>query len=403
MELKKNESSSWDELGLNRPVWICLIGGQILPNVLPVLPFRPNKVYLINTDDPRSQAVATNLLMFYKKTAYGTKAYATLVPAFDRPGVVKTIKKLESVEGTDNILLNWTGGTKIMSNAALLAVSDSVPKLYYDTRQGISMDKGETWYSVPTSPLNVPEYILLNETIKKVEEKEFVHAPESTSLLIEKLNLLNRNNAENLVSTLCGYRGQISDKMEMIDQHPTPPFQTQNGKFIDVELSKRLLEAMKVDKLLVSGPDSLAFHPNPKGVKYLHGLWWEGIILAKIKQGMTTLGIDPGTLDVRTNLEIYWKSGTVVKNEIDISFVYSDRLYLVSCTTSNMERCEKRRKEVEDFSQRFGGVLGKAMLACTQNRHNINRLRARKNDTTSIPYFSDWENPETILKSWFSK
>jgi hypothetical protein len=166
---------------------------------------------------------------------------------------------------------------------------------------------------------------------------------------------------------------------------------------LDPGLAVDFEDAMRMDNLLIKGS---GFRPNHRGLDFLEGFWWEGYVLDRLQAGLRELNLLNGA-EIIPNLVVRWK-GQRTKNEIDIAFNLQNRLYVISCTTAAETEAEKRREQIENFAQRFGGRFARAMLACTLEEDALQNLRQRKHNLTSIPAAKQWRNPSKILREWIS-
>ena len=374
-----------------RPVWICLAGEQPLPNVLPLLAHLPETVVFFHTDLKASFEAAKRCAKFMEARGVVVRTVPT---SASEPAKVAEDVLAEAVKHDfSRVLLNYTGGTKPMSLAAYNAVPPHVPRIYFDLRNGIMLNQTRFEpLALPT--LGVEDMLALHADVT-VELTGIVPPPSEASS-----DLLSRWIKENpsYLGQMMSYRQKHLQKFH--NKHgwsnlpgPLPiPFQDKHP-----ERAQELELAMRADGILE--PRDGFFPSNPGGLNYLHGLWWEQVVARRIMEGFKQHGIDGSTVNLRTNLNIRWAKETAsAPNELDIAFVFRNRLYLVSCTTATESETEKRRIQVEAFADRLGGHFAKAMLACTLDGATLDKLKARSGDSIKIPSRTLLQKPADLVR-----
>lgn len=110
---------------------ISLIGEQNIPNLLPVLYLQPEQVVVVYTELTTKTAVRLTHLIKNK-----TKVLPLLVDAYDIAQTKEAILNMVQSFATDDISINFTGGTKTMSLAAYQAAVDLNAPIFYLQSQG---------------------------------------------------------------------------------------------------------------------------------------------------------------------------------------------------------------------------------------------------------------------------
>ena len=111
-----------------------LISEQPMPNLLPILRLRPKRLIHITTPKTRSQS--DHLLR--AAHAAGIKPEIELVQLSDMPGISEVFEEVNQLliqmnEADESCVVNFTGGTKLMSiGAYAAALTQKVPSLYVD-------------------------------------------------------------------------------------------------------------------------------------------------------------------------------------------------------------------------------------------------------------------------------
>ena len=384
-------SMEYETVSWNRPVWICLAGEQALPNVLPVLAYKPEAVVYLHTDLRDSQAAADRCKQFLKKR--GMRVHTRLVDPWDGASVASVIIEEAVRAGLNRILVNWTGGTKPMSLAAYNALGEQVPRVYYDVRKGIKVNQGP-FLPVPPVNLSLEDHLYVNAGIKP--QRGVV--PPRADNAVEALSLALSRAPEETLDRLFLYRREHLAGLKARRGWRL------TGDVIPAPLLDGLADALVADGL--ASRNAGAWKPAPDALDFLEGFWWEAYVARQLQVGLAELGLDEQETNLRTNLTVRWKTKPTatrsVTSEVDAAFVFDNRLHLVSCTTASLADTKKRMEEVESFSRHFGGRFGRAMLACTHRGPFLDELNIQKTArTTVIPHFARLAGePASVLREW---
>lgn len=109
---------------------ICLIGEQPIPNLLPVLHFRPASVLLVHSSF--TERVANRLTAVVAKALPGTTVQNCLVDAYDVAEIYQKMAAAVGAQTGTELLVNLTGGTKPMMLAGFqLALARKTPSFYF--------------------------------------------------------------------------------------------------------------------------------------------------------------------------------------------------------------------------------------------------------------------------------
>lgn len=379
----------------NRPVWICLAGEQPMPNVVPVLAFGAEKVIYLHTSMPASRNAARRCADFLKGRGISTALVE--VDAYDVRAVARRVLETSLKEGLENVLLNYTGGTKPMSLAAYGAMPEYVTRLYYDPRKGYMVNMEPFAAMPPHAPLGVEDFMRLNSD---VQINKFASQPkkalQTVPLLLEALRKDHGS-----INDMFAYRTQVLARLRgkkgwKTPEEPVPiPFEKRNPV-----LAKSIAEAMGKDGLMLKKRDG--FFPNNDGLSFLEGFWWEAVVLEMLRSGLENCGVDASGGYLHKNVTVSWQ-GTKTLNELDIVFTHDDRLFLVSCTTASESETEKRRTQVEDFAGKLGGRFARAMVACTLPREILEKIAPRKSDALFMPHYEQLlKNPGEVVRRFIS-
>ena len=374
-----------------RPTWICLAGEQPLPNVLPVLAHPPTKVLFLHTSLKASREATHRCAALLRARDIQVETVET--DAFDAARITKDVQAIAAAHPTADLLLNYTGGTKIMSLAAYQALAPEIPRLYFDSAMGVMVGLGP--FGPAAQPLlTVDEMLALHAEVSPVSEVAGpIPAPQTIALIVR---LIRKD--PKLLWDLLTYRQKVLSRYRLKKGWVkiTEPIEVPLAKH--PKNAEALAKSREEEGLLESGE---GFRPTAAGLEFMEGFWWEQFVFHQLSHGFTLLGVHPEELDIRVNLSISWNSaGTQTQNEFDIAFNYRNRLYFISCTSASEAESEKRRVQIEAFADRLGGRFAKAMLACTLQPRVLTKLQARGSDRVLIPEWHAWLYPKGLLKDW---
>lgn len=169
---------------------VCLIGEQPIPNLLPILHLRPARTLLVHTSNEGSRKAAARL----QKLCTGKQIPADLLDVGDAYRIECIYEKIhEKVASQDRgeWRFNLTGGTKLMSLAALQVAAETNARCVYyqteaerDRREGkllsYRLDSNGRLVEDPTGGEVLPTLLTLDDylrahvdgyTLKPVDEK----------------------------------------------------------------------------------------------------------------------------------------------------------------------------------------------------------------------------------------
>lgn len=125
---------------------VCLIGEQPIPNLLPILHLKAARVLLVHTGNEGSRKAATRL----QKLCAGKQIRADLLDVGDAYRLEQIYQKIHekvTAQPEGEWCFNLTGGTKLMSLAAMQVAADlNRPCVYYQTEAERDQRVGKLLY-----------------------------------------------------------------------------------------------------------------------------------------------------------------------------------------------------------------------------------------------------------------
>ncbi len=354
-------------------VHICLVSEQLVPNVLPILREKPPQVVLLTTEQVMDKSVL--LESFFKSR--GIKTAKHTVKAFDFQDVVSVCEKIINSfqEAGVEITLNVTGGTKVVALAAFQKFYfDGLRIIYVDTSNNRILELGDKPGSIALDGnlLKVKEYLACyGKQLKQgnlglapaMESKRRGKTVEICQMFIHNPELLLEVNKQ-----VARYR----------DKREKPYF----GLFPDTlpEKGEKLCTLLLGAGLATPGIKGSVNINGKEELFYLGGGWLEEYVYGVISD----LNI-PG-IDLCMNLEIEWQSKVkkeMIRNELDIVFTHENRLHIISCKTSGLDKKGPDSRKGKDalyelntLADNVGGLFARSMLVSAHQLSKYSRQRA---------------------------
>lgn len=297
---------------MTRKVLVSLVSDQTIPNVELIKEFRKNVYfyYFISTKQK-----STQLQWIINATKLKQDEYTTIdVDAFNTADIEEKIHAINF--GDDEIILNITGGTKLMS----LIVNDFFKNIgstiYYLTGHDkryikVFPSRGENSFELQNK-LTLREYL--------------------TAYGFEYKNTNPYKDLETSKNIFNVYIGKTSHELKSVLE----PIRIRRGKKMKIDdPTHDFLEEVKYEHQGIL---------TKKDTKYLSGDWFEEYVYYSIKKD---LNLDEEEISTGLNLI---KGGA--PNEIDVIFIYKHKLYIIECKTSVFDKRKIKRiregKEVEE-------------------------------------------------------
>ncbi len=333
----------------------CLISRQAMANVLPVLMFKPQNVFLLAT--PEEKFCADNLEKLFASKKINVKRKDGL-NAYDYIAFKEVIKNELDNSGSD-VCLNVTGGTKLMALAAYEAFAEKDKKIIYcDTEhQNIITLFPEYNLSSLVAGLTIQDYLLsygytIEET-KNIDNEEnyfklfsFIETNGLMNSFIEMYTKVR----ESLASEINIHK----PKFTIISNDNVFQFQKNFDNYF-IQYGKQKKSSIKVVFSDFKSGDWLEFY-----IYYL----------LKHKNNLNPL------------IGIKIKNDEGVENEIDVMVLKDYRLNIYSCKTGKKDN-QFDLYQLETLRQITSGTFGKGIFV-TANKHSEKFLNRAKELSISV-------------------
>lgn len=330
-------------------VQICLVSEQAAANLLPALDpaLKPEKLVLVVTDKMKTRADDLDTVLKQN----GIKVRQILLPnEHDYHSIENEMLAVaESLEG-DDVTLNITGGTKLMSHVAH-ASAQREWRIFY-----VNADTDQiTWlHGNAPPPEKLTEQLRLKPYLKAYGF-DLPAVPRRAPPFGERRELVNE-----LAQKAAWYEPYIAEINGL----------AQNSSDLTVSLNDRQKENLTLLNLLrrfeeigclkIQNSNKIKFS-SKEALKFVGGGWLEDHVATVVQGVQKELGIR----DWATNLAVVTGSG--VKNELDVVFMARNRLFVIECKTARLdgaasERANNALFKLADVSRRVGGSERRAML-----------------------------------------
>lgn len=308
-----------------KKIIVCLVSRQAMANVIPVLELKPDKVYLLITEEEKD--VAFNLKKLFVTKKIDCVIFNDKIDAYNLTTVKNACGKIIKSEQV-NYILNVTGGTKPMAIAAYETFrTNNFEVIYYDPVHHIilNLDSLSVKPKKVELKINIEDY-LLSYGYSIIEEKTKTGRAEKLGDFVKGFNKNRINEFINFMN--------ISRKI--VDLSRANEGFSKN----DFQFSKNY------DKITVLNKKTKnKYEINIRD--YNSGNWLEDLLYLKIKNDKND--------DVKYSVKI--KKGNII-NEIDVLSTKNCEMHLYSCKTG--KRNNSDIFEVDVLRNLTGGTFGKA-------------------------------------------
>ncbi len=346
-----------------KTVLVNLLSDQTIPNVQFINELGSNDVHylFISTKSMKSKGVAEWITKACEISDH--KVEEIEVEQFSFDSIDSKLVEY-NFDNFDRIVVNLTGGTKLMTLAAFDFFKELGAEIYYLTGindEYIKLFPGRKKKAMRlNSKVNLMQYLVsygfkLNKT-------------SSSNISIKQTN--------KIFSSFIN--GLFHNHIDVLEQ-----LRLSRGKSIKDLDSIIGLKEFLVDIDYTPLDDSML---DKYEIKYLTGEWFEEFVAAKIK---IELGLSDEDIEVGLVINKKNKNGTMVPNEMDVLFVYKNVLYTIECKTSIFNRVMNLNGEYEQVNilketifksdslkQGFGLFVNTSIFVLDELKANMNLERA---------------------------
>ncbi len=310
---------------------MCLVSRQAMPNVLPVLMYKPDRVYMLMTDQEKLCGLHLKELFESKKIEVITKEE---IQAYNPRTVTDTLLEIKRLSGKDNLSLNLTGGTKVMSISAYeFAKTNNIPAFYCNTEnQKIIELLPQVSYQNLSVQLSIEDYLLSYGY--RIKEKKSVAEIEKYYPLFEFIE------TNNLMRSFIKFSEDVKTKLAQ-----------SNPKFSVSSADKNFIFHKTINSLRLEFGKAPRKSFNVDASQFKSGDWLEHYIYYKLK--------DEKDIEILSGVKIFSDKG--VDNEIDVIVLKDFILYLISCKSGKKDN-QYDLFQLEVIRNISSGTFGKGIF-----------------------------------------
>ncbi|MDP8101359.1 Card1-like endonuclease domain-containing protein [Phocoenobacter atlanticus] len=380
-------------------IHLCLVSEQAAPNYLPITDpkFKPKEaVFLVGKGmEENAEFLEKAFVMqqvkvkkYFCEDSWGLRELNDVL-----------FKILEDYEDK-NIALNLTGGTKLMALVAQSLFKDDTPTFYFNNNQLLFLKGEESAIAMDLNcNVNINGYLTAyGETSIRSSSKQIADSHLELSEYLGK----RYNRFKNALPVLNGLASETK---------PRSLTRNIDNKKLKINALVELLEYFKACNLIDFYQNTIEFKSEEDRF-FLNGGWLETYAfntVNKLKKEQLNIqdiqyNLEVGNSNYDKNKSDYKKDNLGNKNELDVTFIANNKLYIIECKTSLM----KDNKEVSaildklEVLKKKGGRETKAALVTFHTPPQA-ILNKAKNNKIKIISAGELEQLSNKIKEWINE
>lgn len=360
-------------------IHVCLISDHLMPNIIPILMMKPEKVYAITTKSMCSQGELFKKFLKRHETPVEIRSD---VPEARLSGLIQFAKdeaeKIFKNHPGSKIVLNVTGGTKLMAMAFSIGFEGGknreVDTIYTHTDHNVieyfNLDR--TPDRIPNSLVDVTDYLEARGfTVDSCDSdhEEWRNRAEARKALTLFLARKMPVAGGGFIQQLNEAANKALDRDDKVLSNPVQKFKV-NDK------GNKILQELVTNELIEQPQEGKIKFLSAEKAKYLRGVWLEEYVWDRLR----SMGLD----DVRVNVKGSWgpHKGSA-DNEFDCIVVHHNRMLFIECKTVFFGSGEKGQdvlNKMDALGARAKGLFGTTLLlsALQLDRKTMDRANAYK-------------------------
>lgn len=339
---------------------VCLVSAQLLPNLIPVFMLKPSAVHLVVTDGMQTQAVRLQRILRLHDIHVTVHRNA---PSAGMASIRAFAEELAvRLEGQCPVLLNLTGGTKLMALAFVQVLPELLPGtevLYTDTEhQVLESIVGSEPMTRPTEDvIDLDTYLMANGLRRRSSLCQDASWCERARQLKPLSKYLAAQSSG--IGPFIGALNSAAEKALGREHEPIRALQPLKAWGAAAPVLREIARP-EYGLLEIVSEDTVKFCDEPAS-RYLGGLWMEHYAWWTLR--------DTGAAHCEAGVEVEWSDGVAgqrAPNELDVVAVHRNRMLLVECKTArfgnNVAKDQEILNRLESLGRNAGGLFGKAIL-----------------------------------------
>jgi len=330
---------------------------------------RPEKVVLLVSPDMKAQAERLESVI----NDWGIKTEKEPIAPFDlneaREACMTILAKYEK----EDVILNATGGTKIMAFAAFEVFREmGRPIIYVDTQdKRIDVLSPEMQKMEFRSVMKVKQYLASYGQYIIAEKPSSEFTGDHRAVTDEIIG--NIGNYEKGIAVL----NKIASRYLHIRTFPFDAYITHDD--LDEEQFRSVVSLFSAQKILKFNKDNTITFSTLQNVEFASGGWLE--------EYAYRIASSLNPVDIKMGVKIRWdlKKTEIPDNEYDVIFTFSNRLYLIECKTKRFQGWdvdhagEESIYKLDSLRDAAGGLYGKGMLVSYRGLSDAQKRRLEAN------------------------
>ena len=324
-------------------VLVSLISRQPMPNYIGARVVMPDKMIYFVTPQ---EGVTMEYLQSVLQLPFETKT----VHAFDFQSIREAFRQVIQQYKGEHLILNLTGGTKIMALSAFdIARENAIPAIYVNTAENklIHLQGSQIHGEKIPEVVDVPTYL-------KLHGHQFLASASPTH---PQLAGFIGENIQSLKSLLLHLRGIEPQKPYRLPGALSPKQR---------QLIQRLNE---MGLLRFDAARAQVICRSTEHLQFIKGGWLEEYVFLQLQRGKPH--------DIRLNVKVSWKNSNSEKkeskNEFDIMLIHGNQLHIFECKSGKKAVNDIHR--LEALWEIVGGTYGIAYYVFTGQVDRIIRER----------------------------
>jgi hypothetical protein len=335
----------------------CLVSAQPIPNLIPLRmdELKPEKVILLTSPDMKVQADRLERLI----TAWGIHVQKYPIEPYDLGKTRDVCMSLLADLENEEVILNVTGGTKIMAFAAFEVFREMErPIIYVDTQDRWIEQLSPAKKRIPfKSVIKVKPYLSSYGQDITEDNTDYERVNSHRAIARELINGIERY--EQAIGTMNWYAAPLRELRTI------PVEVCIREQDLKYSAFKQLLSLFKDNGIIDYWRDCVVF-ASPADIDFVSGGWLEEYVFDVVS------GLSP--TDVKMGVKVKWdqKGPKPTVNEYDVVSTFNNRLFLIECKTkrflpklsegSDRELSNETIYKLESLKEAAGGLYGKGML-----------------------------------------
>ncbi|HSW62253.1 MAG TPA: DUF1887 family CARF protein [Dissulfurispiraceae bacterium] len=334
-------------------VHVCLVSKEPIPNLVPLRcpGLEPDSVVLLVTGEMSAQAGRLERVM----ARWGIRDVSRIpVAAYDPSAVSAVCNAIIADHSDDHLLLNATGGTKIMALAAFETFArNNCEAFYVDSanRSILSLSGGPSAYPF-ADVVDVADY--LSAYGQEITAQQSVNAQAPAYRAVAGRIVSDVDRFSDAIAILNSYVAQHRDDTRWPQSVPIK-------KVPAFAAWRELLNLLQSNGICKMKGNALEF-ASPEAVQFVSGDWLSFHVYE------TVMGISPRDARLETTVQWDQRETKPPVNNYDVLFTVRNRLYLIECKTKYFKEEQTTPFTVEtvykldSLRDAAGGLFGKGML-----------------------------------------